>query len=327
MIWVIIGVCLVVSFIFSGIEAGILSVNRVRLAHQEKEGDAAAIKLNRLLAAPERLLVTVLIVTNLMNITAVILCAQELVRMLGPRGYWITLAIFLPIYLFFIELLPKSLFRRFPLKALGALAAPLQLADLLLAPLHFIGWRLTRLIFGKAPSDRKKLFVAREDFKYLTSESALEGELTSTERAMIHDVIDFRAVTARDVMIPMENVKTVEAQTPVEELVERARKLPYERWPVIGENGEVTGIADLFEIALAGRRRGAVGAFQRRVVRVAPAEPAHAVLRKLRAARLTMAVVIEPDRQPVGVVTVEDLTRRLVSAAGRGPERAAPAKG
>ena len=65
MVWIAILLCLLVSFVFSGIEAGILSVNRVRLAHREKAGDEAAIKLNKLLADPERLLVTVLLVTNL----------------------------------------------------------------------------------------------------------------------------------------------------------------------------------------------------------------------------------------------------------------------
>src|SRR3954447_817391 len=138
MVWIFVALFLLVSFVFSGIEAGILSVNRVRLAHREKSGDAAAAKLNRLLSEPERLLVTVLVMTNLMNISAVVLAAQELVRLFGPRGYLLTLAVFLPVYLVLIELLPKSIFRRFPFRALAKLAEPLRLADALLSPMHFI---------------------------------------------------------------------------------------------------------------------------------------------------------------------------------------------
>ncbi|HEV7404210.1 MAG TPA: CNNM domain-containing protein [Chthoniobacteraceae bacterium] len=320
MVWIAVLLCLLVSFVFSGIEAGILSVNRVRLAHREKAGDTAAIKLNKLLADPERLLVTVLLVTNLMNISAVILSAQEFVRLFGGRGYFITLAVFLPVYLFLIELLPKSLFRRFPFRALAALAEPLRLADLLLSPVHFIGWRITRRFFKRAPSGPQKLFVAREDFKYLTIESERKGQLTSTERALIHDVIDFRAVTASEVMIPMEKVQAIPAHIPVEELVRRAVKAGHERWPVLADHGEITGVADTFEIALEGHRHGTVGDFQRRIVKVGPHDPAHAVLRKLRAARLTMAVVVEQGKVPLGIVTDEDLIRKLVSAAGKGPE-------
>ena len=83
MTWLAVALCLLVSFIFSGIEAGILSVNRVRLKHRVKLRDRAALRLNRLLEQPERLLVTVLMVTNLMNILAITLTTQEFVARFG----------------------------------------------------------------------------------------------------------------------------------------------------------------------------------------------------------------------------------------------------
>ena len=88
MTWLAVALCLLVSFVFSGIEAGILSVNRVRLRHRVDElRDRAAIRLDRLLRDPERLLVTVLVVTNLMNIFAITLTAQEFVAWCGVWGY------------------------------------------------------------------------------------------------------------------------------------------------------------------------------------------------------------------------------------------------
>ena len=83
---------LAVSFVFSGIEAGILSVNRVRLRHRVKMRDRAAIRLKELLVSPERFLVTVLVVTNLMNISAIALATQSLVQWLGVRGYFAAFA-------------------------------------------------------------------------------------------------------------------------------------------------------------------------------------------------------------------------------------------
>ena len=96
MTWFAVALCLLVAFMFSGIEAGILSVNRVRLRHRLKINDPAATKLSALLANPERLLVTVLIVTNFMNICAVLLVTQECVRMWGKNGYFFALVIWLP---------------------------------------------------------------------------------------------------------------------------------------------------------------------------------------------------------------------------------------
>ena len=75
--------CLVTSFLFSGTEAGILSLNRVRLRHRLKMNDRAARKLQRLVSHPERMLVTVLLVTNLMNICAILLVTQRVRAVMG----------------------------------------------------------------------------------------------------------------------------------------------------------------------------------------------------------------------------------------------------
>ncbi|HEX8310623.1 MAG TPA: CNNM domain-containing protein [Chthoniobacteraceae bacterium] len=316
MIWTAIIFCLLVSFIFSGLEAGILSVNRVRLKHRVKLRDPAALKLDRLLATPERLLVTVLFVTNLMNIAAIILTTQELVDRLGTVGYGVSLAIILPVYLIGLELLPKSLFRRFPYRALAAFAEPLRIADLLFSPLHFAQRVVVRSLFGSKRAAQQKLFVAREDFKYLTVESERTGAITSAERQMIHNVVDFRGVKAREVMVPLEKVQTIAASASLEELITRSTAAHLERWPVTNPQGEMIGLVSVFDIALDGRRRGVVESYQRRIVKVAANEPAYSILQKLRAARTTLAAVLDSNAKQVGIVTWEDLIKRLVSTVG-----------
>ena len=315
MIWLAVAICLLVSFTFSGIEAGILSVNRVRLKHRVKLRDRAAITLNRLLDQPERLLVTVLVVTNLMNIFAIALTTQELVRWLGVRGYAVSLVLFLPIYLLGLELLPKSLFRRFPYRALAALAGPLRVADAVLAPMHFVGQAVAKFFFGRRPPDQQKLFVAREDFKYLTIESERTGAITTVERQMIHNVVDFRSITAKDVMVPLAEVKTIRAHASIDALVAQSKETNFERWPVASDDGAITGLVNIFDIALDTRRGGSIEPFQRRLVKVHANEPAYSVLRKLRAARVTLGLVIDPAGKPLGIVTWEDLIQRLVSVA------------
>ena len=315
MTWLLVACCLLISFVFSGIEAGILSVNRVRLRHRMKMRDRAALRLNRLLARPERLLVTVLVVTNLASIFAIALTTNELVRRLGAAGYFVAFAIFLPVYLMGVELLPKALFRRFPYRALAALAGLLQLAELLLWPLLMLGQGISRLIFGRRPPDQQKLFVAREDFKYLTIESERSGALTNVERRMIHNVVDFRAVTAKDVMVPMEQVRTIDGGIMVGELAHLHGATQLDRWPVLAADGTLTGLVTMFDCALDMGRRGPVENYQRRIVKVAPNEPAYVVLQKLRAARTTMAGVLDPAGEALGIVTWEDLIRRLVSTA------------
>lgn len=313
MIWIAVAGFLAISFIFSGIEAGLLSMSRVRLRHRVKLRDPAAITLNQLLAKPERLLATVLIVTNLMNIAAITLTTGELERLFGARGYLLTLVIALPVYLIGVELLPKSLFRRFPYRALAALAGPLRLAQKILTPVHFLGQGVARLFFGKRPPNQQKLFTAREDFKYLTFESERIGALSAEERKLIHTVVDFRNLLARDLMVPMKSVQTIASDATIDYLLAHSAEMKFDRWPVVTKDTGITGMVNVFDIAIEGVKHGRVELYQRRLVRVNANDPAFSALRKLRAARSTMALVIEKQGEPLGILTWEDLIARLVS--------------
>src|SRR6478609_7902704 len=120
MIWILAIILLwTISFFFAGIEAGLLSVDPVRLRHQVKQNRPAALRLDRLTKRPERLLITVLLVTNFANILSLLILTRMFVSRWGSLGFVLAFAIALPIYLFVLSVLPKSLFRRFPFRALA----------------------------------------------------------------------------------------------------------------------------------------------------------------------------------------------------------------
>jgi CBS domain containing-hemolysin-like protein len=292
-------------------------VNRVRLAHHARQKDEAAVKLEAMLAHPDRLLITVLMVTNFANICALVLLVGELVAWFGRSGYFIALAIYLPTYLLLLELLPKSIFRRFPYRALAALAEPLRIAELVLTPVHFVGGIVQRLLFRGKPVMQQRLYLGREDFKYFAAEGEKTGTLTKAESEMITNVVDFRSITARDVMTPLDRERTLPPDAPVSELLTRSAVENHDRWLIVGERGDVTGVVSAFEVLLEGRRNVTVGVYQRRIVMVNPGEPAYSVLRKLRAARSTIAAVRGPGAEPLGVLTWGDLVKKLVHVAAK----------
>jgi magnesium and cobalt exporter, CNNM family len=198
----IIAGCWVVSFFFNGIESGLLAIDPVRLRRNVKRRMPAALRLNRLLKYPERLLVTVLLVTNAADILGLLLLTRQLVQSFGRIGFLLALLAALPVYLFLLGVLPKSLFRRFPFRALASLAGVLEFISLLLWPILAVGsWIGRWLLPGRA--DKVRLFAAREELKQIAAQSEREGAITATERAMIHNVVDFGGVKARDVMVPL----------------------------------------------------------------------------------------------------------------------------
>ena len=314
MYWIAIAICLLISFVFSGIEAGILSVNRIRLRNRVKLRDKAALRLDRLLKRPERLLITVVIVTNLMNILAITLTTSEFVRWWGRSGYLATLILFLPLYLFGLELFPKSLFRRFPYRALALLSEPLRIADKLFSPIVFLGSLVAHWVVPKDEPYSRKLFAGREDFKYFTVESERSGTLSPVERQLIHNVIDYRSVNARDLMQPVSNFPVIRQDATVDELIAASRDGTLERFLAVADNGEILGLVNLFEAVIDRGPTARVSTYIRRLLTVAPVESAPRLLRKLCTARTPVALVVDAG-QPVGLVFDEALYRRLVSPA------------
>jgi putative hemolysin len=314
MIWIFAILLLwTVSFFFAGIEAGLLSVDPVRLRHQVKQGRAPALRLDRLTKQPERLLVTVLLVTNFANIVSLLLLTQLLVTRFGALGFLLALAIALPFYLFVLSVLPKALFRRFPFRALAKLGGVLEGASILLWPILEIGEHLRNLLLPRR-AEARRIFIAREELKQIAVQSEREGSLTSTERAMIHNVVDFRNVRAADVMVPLEKAVTVSPDTAIDEALRLSAVHSIDRMPVVSDDGEAIGLINTLDILLDESRRESLTRYMRRIVIARDAEPAYRIIQRLRAARLGLAAVIDAQRKLIGIVTAEDAIKRLVQS-------------
>jgi len=310
--FIIIG-CWAISFIFNGIEAGLASIDPVRLRYHVKLNQPAAMKLDRLLKTPGHLLGTVLLVTNFVEIIALLLLTRFLVSKFGAAGFGLAIVVALPIYLFVLSVLPKSLFRRFPFRSLSPLARLLEVSMKTLWPVLAMGAAFGRL-FLPTRKKRARLFAAREELKQITAESEREGSLTATERAMIHNVFDFQNVTARDVMTPLSKVPKLKLDSRIDEAFNLSKSSAVDRLPVIDAGGDAVGLVNVLDILLDKDRPQSLNRYLRRMVTVQENEPAARAIRRLRAARLGLAAVLDQKRNLIGVITSEDLIARLVRA-------------
>jgi CBS domain containing-hemolysin-like protein len=310
---IIIVCCWIISFFFNGIESGLLSIDTVRLRQNVKQRVPTALKLNHLLKQPERLLATVLLVTNAADIVALLLLTSQLVRWYGYVGFLFALVIALPVYLFVLSVLPKSLFRRFPFRALARLAGVLEFVSILFSPLLEFGARLGKLLLPGQAGKRGRLFAAREELKQITTESELEGGLTATERAMIHSVVDFRGSKIRDVMLPAAKVAALQSDASTEEALELSASTGLDRLPLLAPNGQPAGLVNVLDILLDRNGNKPLGEYVRRIVTTTDDEPTYRVMQQLRGARLGLAAVVDGKNKFRGIVAIEDLVRHLVS--------------
>src|SRR6266480_5758702 len=306
--------CWIVSFFFNGIESGLLSIDPVRLRQNVKRGVAPALRLNRLLKQPERLLVTVLLFTNAADIFGLLLLTRQLVHSFGYAGFFLALVIAVPVYLFLLSVLPKSLFRRFPFRALARLAGILEFVSILLSPVLEVGERLGWLLLPRPAAKHARLFAAREELKQIMTQSEHEGSLTATERAMIHNVVDFRGVKVRDVMLPLSKVVAARPSTSTQEALALSASSGLDRLPVITPEGQPRGLINVLDVLLEQNGAKPLSDYMRRIVTTNEEDPAYRIVQRLRAAHVGLAAVLDEKRNLRGIVTIEDLIRRLVSS-------------
>ena len=225
----------------------------------------------------------------------------------------ISVAVALPIYLFAFGVLPKSLFRRFPFRALAPLSRFLEITTALLWPVLEIGGAFGRLLLPSR-AKKRRLFAGRDELKQITAQSEREGSITATERAIIHNIVDFQNVTARDVMKPLPKIESLKADSTIDQALELSRSSGFDRLPVIDHKGDAAGLVNVLDILLDKDRSESLSRYIRRMVTVQESEPAARAIRRLRAARLGLAAVVDQKRNLIGVVASEDLIARLVRA-------------
>src|SRR5438132_1290705 len=193
----------------------------------------------------------------------------------------------------------------------GIEAGLLALTTKLLWPLHAIGAFIERSIFARAKNP-PRLFAGREELKMIAVQSEESGALSSTERAMIHNVVDFTAVKVRDVMVPLEKTVSFDPDDPLRGVLQTSEKAGIDRFPILANSAEPLGLINVYDILFDTESPRPLRHYMRRIITASENEAAYRVVRRLRAARIGLAAVVDSRQKSTGIVALEDLVRQLV---------------
>ncbi len=309
MIWVLIIICLVLSFLLSGVESAVLSVSRVRVRHAAHEGDAKARALLPLIEDRDALLGAVTVMNHVVNLGAFLLITWHLVIALGPWGYAAGFLIALPVFLIGLEAVPKTLFRRYPFRLLRALLPLVRAVGMFRMPFKAIRQ------MQKKNEEEESESSARNDLKTLTASLVKQRLLPPAAAALIARVIDFRRHRARALMTPLARITVVTPDMPLRDAAKTASEHGFSALPVRDEGGEILGVLDVLSLPAAPPPDRQVRQHMRPVKEVATTATALQTLQRLRKHALTLALVRETvSGKVVGVVTEEDLLRPLLES-------------
>jgi len=314
--FLILTVSLSVSFLLSGMEAGVLALSRLRIRQLARRGNARAGILHGFLEKPEDFFWTILVGNTLANFVAVVLVVYVL-HGWAEKNPWLFLLGFLPgVFIFYAvcDLLPKLLFRQFPNRLCLALTAPFQLIHIVLSPMveltTFLASGLSRWTGEKVFTGH--LFANREELRMVMQESA--QLLTSMERVMISRVLDFQNLTVGHITKPLAMAVTVTTKAPMSEVLSICREQNLTRlpvWRVEGAEKRVVGIVSLKSQLYAGEIDSAapVANYLKPALYLDESLLLEEALRQMQRSGQRMAIVLDPKRREVGIVCLQDILK------------------
>jgi len=317
-------ILLFLSGFFSGSETAMTAASRARLHGWEKEGNKRAGLVNRIRARKERLIGALLLGNNLVNILASALATSVLIDIFGPSGVvYATLAMTI-LVLIFSEVLPKTYALHNADKMTVAIAPIINIVVILFAPIaESVNWivRQTLKLFGtdlSLVSKGEHLEVLRGVIELHEGDEGDGGE-AQEQRAMLRSILDLKEVDVEEVMTHRKNVIMIDANDPIEKIIDDVLGSAYTRLPVFkDDNDNIIGV--LHAKALLRELRAAAGVHQHINVEDIAADPWFVPesttlvdqLQAFRARREHFAVVVDEYGTFMGIVTLEDILEEIV---------------
>lgn len=306
---------LVCSGIFSGAETALVALSIGRVEGLVREGRRGAQALYQLKKDPSRMLTTILIGNNLVNITASVLATVLATRWLGEAGPGAAVGVLTILVLVFGEITPKSLATRYSERISLFIAMPLLAFMRLIYPVVWIFCRFTTWIHRL--SDRQgDPTVTESEFISMLEHGEMEGTIEHSEREMIERVFGFNDLKVRDVMTPHTAIFALEAGQTVSEALPVILQAPYSRIPVYEQHRDrlyrVLHLRDLLEAVAGGRLDATLGELAHEPLFVPQYQAIDELFAEFQHRKLMFAIVVDEFGVVRGLVTQEDLLEELV---------------
>lgn len=241
---------IILSALFSSSETGMMALNKYRLKHKVKQGHKGAIKAQKLLEKPDRLLGVILLGNNFVNIFASSIATIIAMRLIGEAGIALAAGILTLVILIFSEVAPKTLAALYPEKIAYPAAYVLEPLLKIFSPLvwfvNFIANGFLRIFGVKViQHDHDQHALSKEELQTLINEAT--GRLPKHYRSMLSGIMQLETITVEDVMIPKQDIYGIDVNEPLDKIVKRILKSPFTRIPVYRDNmdDELIGIINL----------------------------------------------------------------------------------
>jgi Mg2+/Co2+ transporter CorB len=306
------------SAFFSSSETGMMSLNRYRLKHLSKKGVRSARRAEQMLARPDRLLGTILVGNNIVNILAASLATVVAVRIWGDAGIAIATVAVTIVVLIFGEITPKTFAALRPETIAFRVTYPLGLLQRLLYPIVWLCNTLSNgllRLLGITLENAQAAQLSADELRTVVNEASLG--ITPRRQNMLLSILDMERMTVNDIMVPRNEAYGIDLDDDMPTILEQLRTSHHTRLPVYrGDINNVTGIVHMRAIA---RLLSHNDLTKDKLVKsckdpyfIPENTPLHTQLLNFQKHKRRIGFVVDEYGDVIGLVTLEDILEEIV---------------
>ncbi len=309
-------VLILLSMTFSAAESAFLSINRLRVRFLRNKKDKKAVRVWKLLNDKERLINTLLVGNNIVNIALSSIITILAMDAFGNAGVGIATFVVTLLLLIFGEITPKTIATHHPEPIAFALSGLIAVMEVVLTPLvivfTFFSRRILKLL--KIEVKKDKVSFTEEEIKTFIDFGGETGVLERNEKTMMRRVFKFSDLEAKDIMIPRKNIVAVQIDSTYKDIIELSYKYGVSRFPVYRKDiDDIVGILYIKDLLFykSHVQDFDINKVMRPPLFILETKKMSSIQTMLVENRQSMAVVIDEYSGTYGVLTTEDIAREI----------------
>ena len=311
-------ILLIGSGFFSASETALMSLSRIKIRHMEEDGVRGAKLVGSLLEDSNRLLTSILIGNNIVNIAATSISTSLFITLWGAQGVAAATALMTVLVLIFGEITPKTISANTPEKVSLIVAKPIKIFMIILKPVVGIFNIITKIIFKLLGVDDHGVrpFITEEELKTMVNVSHEEGLLEIEEREIINNVFEFGDMQAKEAMVQRLDIVAIDVEDSYEEIIELFKTEKLSRMPVYEETiDDIIGILNIKDVIFLSDEE-IVNFDVKKYIRdpffTYEFKKITQLLEEMKKDKSQMAIVVDEYGGTAGLITIEDLVEVIV---------------
>ncbi len=313
---VIVLALLALSAFFSSAETALTTVNKLRIRTLAEAGNKDALILTRVIENPGKMLSTVLVGNNIVNLSASSMMTALTIELFGSKVVGIATGILTLLILVFGEIIPKTVSSLYAETTALKYARVIYGLMILLTPVIYLVNQLALgflLLLGMDPN-KKKDAITEDELRTIVEVSHEEGVIETEEKKMINNVFDFGDTVAKDVMVPRIDMVMVDVNSTYQELLDVFREERFTRIPVYEDSTDnVIGIINMKDLLLADESlQFSIRDFLREPLYTYEYKKTAELMMEMRRTFGNMVIVLDEYGATAGLITLEDMLEEIV---------------